>query len=183
MPLDTPLFPDVAHDVAHADEAQETHKTPPTPLTFCEPSDMPRQGTLIAFDYGTKRVGYAYCDPSQTMVLNAHTVGNRKELLQACQQVQKRYALAGFIVGMPKHMNGEEGQSAQEARQLAQFLYKHFPTLPITLCDERLTSKWAHGVMHTLGHSPSKQKAMVDALAAHRILEDFIDAQRLRNGQ
>ncbi|MFM7468245.1 MAG: Holliday junction resolvase RuvX [Vampirovibrionales bacterium] len=157
------------------------HKTQSSSeLIFTMPSEMPASGVLMSFDYGTKRVGYAYCDPSQTMVLNAGTVGNRKELLQACQQVHQRYPLAGFVVGMPKHLSGEEGQSAQEAKQLAQFLHKHFPTLPIALCDERLTSKWAHGVMHTLGHTPSKQKAMVDALAAHRILEDFLDGQRLR---
>lgn len=162
------------------------HPTPTddlSPLDSSTPASqpvrpMPCHGSIVAVDYGEKRLGVAYSDPDQQFVLNAKTVNSPAELVLTINEVASRYTLAGIVLGLPRHLNGSEGQSAQTARALGDTLQTTFEATPVAYFDERLTSKWAEGELQRMGHKPSKKKGLIDTLAAHRILDDFLRSRQ-----
>src|ERR1700749_1297187 len=97
---------------------------------------------IMAFDYGTKRIGIAVTDPMQIIansldtVHPQHIVDYLKKYLQT-EQVER------FIVGEPKQMDNTPSQSAQHVRGFVTLLKKEFPEIPIEMLDERFTSKMA----------------------------------------
>ncbi|MDF2632614.1 MAG: ruvX, partial [Caproiciproducens sp.] len=75
------------------------------------------------------------------------------------------------------NMDGSEGQSAQNARAFAENL-KLLVSVPVELRDERGTTITAHGYLNNTDTRGKKRKAVVDAVAATIILQDYLDYRR-----
>ena len=74
-------------------------------------------------------------------------------------------------------MDGSEGESAQRCRSFAEKLQNE-TQLPVTLRDERGTTITAHGYLNSTDTRGKKRKAVVDAVAATIILQDYLDFRR-----
>lgn len=81
------------------------------------------------------------------------------------------------ILGLPKHMNGTEGESAHAVRKLAAEL--EGAGLTVTFWDERLSSWEAEGRLRD-GGGFSRQKGRVDRAAAALLLQSYLDSKRAR---
>jgi putative Holliday junction resolvase len=138
---------------------------------------------ILAIDPGKKRVGLAVSDPFGNFAVGLDTLSNYEgkdlvpELLAVCQH----YEVKSIVIGLPLHMNGDEGDGAIQARALAALLSERL-NLPVELMDERLTSKIAEQSLRMQGIQSSRHRktGIVDQAAAMRILQDFMDRQAKR---
>ncbi|MEY4567100.1 MAG: putative Holliday junction resolvase [Planctomycetota bacterium] len=147
-----------------------------TPQESLDP--IPKLGRLAAIDYGTVRMGIAVCDPSQTWVTPYETWGRQPQREQAYfQELVRRESLVGIIVGLPLHNDGRESQKSQEARSFVHRLQKSLQ-LPVILFDERFSTSHAQRLLAETGLSKAKKKAKLDQIAAHVILESYLESSR-----
>lgn len=137
---------------------------------------------VMAVDCGLVRTGVAVSDATQILaspvtVITAH---QEQELLSQLLALIKTHGAQKIVVGYPKNMDGSIGERAQSCENIAAQL-RDLSGLPVVLQDERLTTKSAHQALNTVNVRGKKRKAVVDAVAAVMILQDYLDAERMRN--
>ena len=137
---------------------------------------------ILGVDLGKARTGVAVCDKSELLaspveVVNEH---NRERLLERVAQLAKDHRAEQIVVGLPRNMDGSEGESAQNARAFGAELAEK-TGLPVDFSDERGTTITAHGFLNET-NTRGKRKATVDAVAATIILQDYLDYRRNRKG-
>lgn len=138
---------------------------------------------ILGVDLGKARTGVAVCDKSELLaspveVVNEH---NRERLLERVAQLAKARRAEQIVVGLPRNMDGSEGESAQNARAFGAELAEK-TGLPVDLSDERGTTITAHGFLNETNTRGKRRKATVDAVAATIILQDYLDYRRNRKG-
>ena len=133
-------------------------------------------GTVMAFDFGEKRIGVA---TGETMLKLAHplTTINAEENEAKFAQISaliKEWRPALLVVGLPLHMDGEQHLMTQLSKKFAQRLEGRF-NLPVVMQDERLSSVEAAQNLSAAGVKSMKQKSILDAVAAQSILQSYFD--------
>ena len=131
---------------------------------------------IMAFDFGTKRLGIAVTDPLK-MFATALTTIHPKDTITFLQQYLKTEEVETFVVGEPKQMDGTASQSAQDVRGFVTVLKKNFANIPVQMIDERFTSKMASQVISQSGlkKSDRQKKDLVDTIAATIILQSYLE--------
>ncbi len=131
---------------------------------------------ILAFDYGTKRVGIATTDPLQIISTGLDTV-HSKDIISYIENYLKTEEVESFVVGMPVNLNNEATSNTQHAKGFVTSLKKKFPTIPVYLEDERYTTKMAMDAMISGGASKSyrRNKENVDKTSAIIILQSFLE--------
>ena len=133
---------------------------------------------IIGFDYGSKRLGVAVSDLSLT-IATSNTIIYRKSWKQdfaAIKKIIEEKEIGGIVFGLPLQMNGKEGETAMQTRELAAKLEKE-SGLPVTFWDERLSSSAVESfLIKEVDLSRNKRKKVLDASAAAYILQGFLDA-------
>jgi putative Holliday junction resolvase len=81
---------------------------------------------------------------------------------------------ARLVVGLPMHIDGTEHELTRLARRFAQRLEGRF-ALPVSLVDERLTSRTAETRLRETGVPARKLKGALDSAAACEILQSWFD--------
>ncbi len=134
----------------------------------------------LAVDYGTKRVGLAVCDELEFGAYPLVTITRSRSLRHDLEEIARRAAkeeAGGIVCGLPVNADGTHGPSAQAATQFAASLRKYTP-LPITLHDEFLTTWEAQEELIAADVSRQKRRAIIDQMAAVKLLESFLRARR-----
>lgn len=143
---------------------------------------LPAFGRLLGIDYGTRRLGLAISTPEQNLSTPLETVPRASLQRDAARlrEVVSENRIAGVVVGLPLHMGGEEGQSARKAREFGQWV-RDTLSLPVAYWDERCSSAAADDWM-TMGGVPShRRRELRDKLAAHVILQSYLERPRPMN--
>lgn len=142
-------------------------------------SRIPLEGRLAGIDFGTVRIGISICDPSQTWVtpLETYTVQGAQKDAEYFVKLAASNSLAGFVVGLPLHCDGNESQKSAEVRQFSKWL-GNSTGLAVSLFDERFTTAEARRLLDQRPGSGKKKKAKLDGVAAHLILSHFLESQR-----
>ena len=86
------------------------------------------------------------------------------------------YRPVGIYCGMPKHLSGMEGQSAEKVREFVNDLSRF--DLPVTLVDERLSTVSASQKLREAGHTSRESKELIDSMAAVAILEQGLALEK-----
>ena len=138
---------------------------------------MPR---ILAFDYGTKRVGIAATDPLK-IIANSLTTIHPKDIITFLEKYLLSEDVELFVVGEPKQMDGSASESAAQIRGFVTTLKKNFPLIPIQMMDERFTSKMASATIAQSGlnKAAKKNKGLIDTIAATIILQSYMEKQGL----
>ena len=147
---------------------EESNFAPPTSFA----------GRILAIDFGLKRVGLAVSDPMQIIARALETVQyqSRKELLRRLVEIIRQNEIAGIVMGLPRHMDGSEGEMAKLVRALMTELAARV-SIPIMAWDERLSSVQAERALREMGFSARKTKrGDVDRMAAVFILQSYLDS-------
>lgn len=136
---------------------------------------------ILGVDLGKARTGLAICDREEMLaspltVLHEH---NRERLVEAIAAQAKERGAQLLAVGLPRNMDGSEGESAQNARQIGAML-QEATGLPVEFVDERGTTVTAHGYLNETNTRGKRRKAVVDAVAATVILQNCLDSRRLQ---
>ena len=98
---------------------------------------------ILAVDLGTKRTGFAMCDPQEKMALALPTLMD-VTAVDVAALAEERGA-GTIIVGLPLNMDGTVGPSAQRALDFIDELKLHV-VVPVVPWDERLST--AEGQTH-----------------------------------
>jgi putative Holliday junction resolvase len=134
----------------------------------------PRTGTVLGFDFGTKRIGVAVGDFETRLAhpLAAIAAVDNRARFAAIGQLVAEWQPLLLVVGLPAHADGGEHAVGRLARRFAQRLHGRFG-IRTELVDERLTSHEAEGLLRAAGARGSRLKAALDSVAAQRILETY----------
>ncbi len=120
--------------------------------------------TILAFDYGEKRIGVAVGN-TLTKTAEPLKIIQQKfqyERFKAIEQVINEWQPQLLLVGLPKHPDGAEHDMTQKARRFGNQLHGRFHR-EVAWVDERYTSVSVEG-----GN---------DALAAQLILQQYLQEQ------
>ena len=120
--------------------------------------------TILAFDFGLKRIGVAVGEPELGM---AHPLPAIAQFSQI-QQLINEWQPARLVVGLPTSVQGEAHAMTRQAEDFARRLERRF-RIPVARVDERFTSVEAHSKLR--GTRPSKKQ--IDSVAAQLILEQY----------
>lgn len=134
---------------------------------------------VMAIDYGDVRIGLAFSDLTATLCGDAFTITEysmEKAVEHIADEAQSR-EVSKIVLGLPKNMDGSEGERAQISRVFAEML-ETATGLSVTLWDERLSSVSAHAVLHANGRKMKNHRKDVDAVAASIILEGFLGTMK-----
>jgi len=132
---------------------------------------------ILGVDFGLKRVGIAFAENSGTVAFAGPALtGTPEELLrQVVEEARTRQATV-VVVGLPRNMDGTEGDSAARARAFAHTL-REAVAGEIVLWDERLTSVQADRAMLGADLSRKQRRKRVDSVAAQLLLQSYLDAR------
>jgi len=159
-----PIFP-MKSDMPNHSQVNENHSL-----------EQPQAGAVLAFDFGTKRIGVAV---GNTAVKVAHPL-----VTVDSEVTERRFALIGqliqtwqpvlLIVGLPLHSDGTAHELTQLSQRFARRLSGRF-NIKVIMKDERYTSEIASATLREAGVTGKKQKAVLDQIAAQQILQSFFD--------
>lgn len=134
---------------------------------------------ILAVDLGVARTGLAICDANEVLSSPAGVLAerDREKLARTVAREALSRCAEGIVIGLPRNMDGSEGESAKNARAFAERL-KEIVRIPVAMQDERGTTITAHSYLDETGTYGKKRKAVVDAVAATVILDDFLAYRR-----
>ncbi len=132
----------------------------------------------LGIDVGSVRVGLAISDETYTLATPVATVPNESRTLWAriAREMEDR-DVDRVVVGLPRRLDGSEGEAAEHARQFAAELAKRTAT-PIELWDERFTTTIAERSLIESGVRRKRRREVIDAVAAAVLLQSWLDARR-----
>ncbi len=136
---------------------------------------------ILAIDLGKVRTGLAVSDIGEVLASPLCVIEekNAEILAEKINQVCKDESISKIVLGLPKNMDGSEGESAQNAKAFGEML-KKTTQLPVILLDERRTTITAHNYLNETSIRGKKRKSVVDAVAATVILQNYLDWQASR---
>jgi putative Holliday junction resolvase len=132
-------------------------------------------GTVLAFDYGTRRIGVAVGDLGQRSAHPLTTIdaSDRAASEAKITALVDEWRPARLVVGVPFSLDGREHQMTRSARAFGRALSRRH-RLPVDEVDERLTSVDAEATLREAGVDRSRRAGLVDAQAAFIILRSFM---------
>lgn len=130
---------------------------------------------IMGIDYGDARTGVAISDLLCSIVGSTTVVPSRntEKALADIARLAAENQVSEIVVGLPKNMDGTEGERAQLCRAFSQKLHEA-TGLPIIMWDERRTTVEAHNILSAHNYHGKKRKETVDAVAASLILEGYL---------
>lgn len=134
------------------------------------------KGALMGLDLGVKTIGVALSDPDQTLTTPLQTIKRTKftKDMETLLSWAEERRVRGFVLGLPRNMDGTLGPKAQSVKTFARNIGKH-TDLPIALWDERLSTAAAERELIGLDVSRAKRAAVIDSHAANFILQGALD--------
>ncbi len=131
-----------------------------------------REATLLAFDYGEKRIGVAVGNALMRQARALVVVPNRDRVFrfEAVGKLIAEWKPDALVVGLPCHPDGAPHEMTQLAKRFGNQLNGRF-NLPVVWVDERYSSVAADLDMRERGVAAQ----MRDAEAARIILQQYLD--------
>ena len=133
--------------------------------------------TVLAFDFGEKRIGVAVGDLELRIAHPLATIDAQDNATRFAEigKLVDEWKPAKLVVGLPMHADGAEHEMSRLARRFANRLHGRFG-IEVTLVDERLTSVAAESRLREAGVRGDRMKATLDAAAASEILAAYFAA-------
>lgn len=130
------------------------------------------ESSLLAFDYGEKRIGVATsaagdstAKPEKILPNDSSTTTKIKAFIKQCQPNL-------IIVGRPRNLGGETTAQTKQAEDFGQNVEKLTKT-KVVFIDEALSSQRARERLGKVDRAASKR--LLDSVAAQIILEDYLN--------
>lgn len=125
--------------------------------------------TLLAFDYGTRKIGVAVGNTitRQARPLVVLTPSTREARFLAIEALLQEWQPGRVVVGLPLTLDGQEQYASLQSRRFANQLHGRFG-VAVELVDERGSSMEAQNL---LGRSGADDDAMAAAVILRRYLD------------
>mgnify|MGYP000530300526 CR=1 FL=1 len=133
-------------------------------------------GRIMSIDYGKRRTGIAVSDPMQMIAIGLDTV-ETKVLWDFISNYFLEEQVVELVVGEPLLENGMAAQNLPRVQAFIRTFEKKYPSIKVTLQDERYTSREAKRTIINSGINKKKRrdKGLVDKIAAVIILQQYIE--------
>lgn len=130
---------------------------------------------IMSVDLGKARTGIAISDNGESFAFPKTVINeyNAQKLITKIIDCAKEYSAELIVVGLPKNMDGSEGERAEECREIGLEIANQ-SGIEVVMWDERCTTVSAHTALNFTDTRGKKRKAVVDAVAAVIILEDYL---------
>ena len=133
----------------------------------------------LGVDFGTKRIGLAVSDPTNTLATPLETLKRREGKqppLKKIEEIGRGFGVTHLVVGLPIGLDGEENEWCAEVRGMSEKLADRLD-VEVSFVDERMTSVRAERAIRSLGlpKREREKKERVDAVAAQLILQAWLD--------
>ena len=135
---------------------------------------------IMSVDLGDARTGVAASDESESFAFPKEVIQEKnKDLLleKLCRKAEELKAKL-VVFGFPKNMDGSIGFKAQECAEMSR-RFAEASGIEVDLWDERCTTVSAHTALNFTDTRGKKRKAVVDAVAATIILEDYLRHRKI----
>lgn len=131
--------------------------------------------TLLAFDFGEKRIGVAVGESLIGTATALATISEKATEIRfaAIERLIARWQPARLVVGLPRNDDGSEHAVSARCRRFANQLHGRFG-LPVALVDERYSSLEADAALKQDGARWQARKPVLDAHAAQVILQSYL---------
>jgi len=120
--------------------------------------------TVLAFDFGLKRIGVAVGEPELRTAHPLPAIGHFSQV----EKLVEQWSPAALVVGRPTSVQGEAHAMTRQAEDFARRLERRFK-LPVARIDERFSSVEAESRLR----GTRAKKAEIDSVAAQLILEQY----------
>ena len=135
---------------------------------------------IMGLDYGSKTVGVAVSDALGITAQAVETICRKDEnkLRKTCARIEeliKEYEVGKIVLGLPKHMNNDIGERAEQTIEFGEMLHRR-TGLEVVMWDERLTTVEAERTLMENGIRREDRKKYVDQIAAVFILQGYLDS-------
>lgn len=133
-------------------------------------------GTVLAFDFGERRIGIAVGEHLIRSANPLTTIDNESNEVRfnLITQLVNEWQPKLLVVGLPLSLDGTETEVTQLCKKFARRLNGRF-NLPVVLIDERYSSVEASQLLNQSGIKGRAQKVMLDQVAAQTILQSYFD--------
>jgi putative Holliday junction resolvase len=136
----------------------------------------PTETTVLAFDFGTRRIGVAV---GNTLVRVAHPLATIDDeastrRFAAIAALVDEWQPGMLVVGIPVHADGTPHEMTARARRFARQLHGRHG-LPVVEADERWTTQDAQSALDAAGRGGRRGRSVRDAIAAQAILQGYFD--------
>ncbi len=148
---------------------------------FSDISRCPDKGRVLSLDLGTKKVGVASCDITQTIVKphpRLKRIAWKLFLINIKKYIEELDAVA-LVLGLPLNLDDSDSEMSLDAKRLARNFTLSL-NIPVFLQDERVTTLAAGENLYDLGIHGKKRLERIDSEAACLILVDFLDTKKMQ---
>ncbi len=138
---------------------------------------------IVGLDVGERRIGVAISDATCTLARPAGrlcpaVLGDAPRLAasEIARLASEEDGVSSIVVGLPRHLDGSPSAMTARVTAFAAELGR-LTRLPVTLQDERLTSREAESRLAATEKDWRVRKERLDAVAAAIILQDYLDVR------
>jgi putative Holliday junction resolvase len=133
-------------------------------------------GTILAFDFGTRRIGVAVGEATTGLAHPLTTIAaeRKDERFGAIGKLIDEWHPTLLLIGVPTHSDGSEHAMTASAQRFARSLEGRFG-IAVALADERYTTHAAGEALRTAGLSARDARSVRDSVAAQLILQSWLD--------
>jgi len=139
----------------------------------------------LGCDLGSKTLGLSVSDLSGFLASPYSTIrfqsDDYQNVLDQLMPILEKEKITVIVLGLPKHMNGSLGESADRSLYFKEELELR-TSLEVVLEDERLSTVAAQKSMLMAEMNRQKRKTSIDQMAATFILQGYLDKQRHKRG-
>ncbi|MEI7611691.1 MAG: Holliday junction resolvase RuvX [Betaproteobacteria bacterium] len=137
-----------------------------------------RAGSVLAFDFGEKRIGVAVGEWALAQAHPLTTIRSEvnAERFSVIAALIKEWQPVSLVVGLPVALDGSAHSMTARSTRFANQLRGRFG-LPVDYAEERLSSVEAGERLRESGHSAKSAKEHLDAMAAQIILQCYFERQ------
>ncbi|HMK11769.1 MAG TPA: Holliday junction resolvase RuvX [Acidimicrobiales bacterium] len=140
---------------------------------------------VLALDLGSKRIGVAISDPTESIASPDRVIdrtGSRARDHRAIAAVVDEWGAELVVVGLPLSLSGADGPAARATREEAAELEAAL-TVPVVVHDERLTTVTASRTLREAKMTADARRRVVDKVAAAVLLQSWLDERASRRGR
>jgi putative Holliday junction resolvase len=156
---------------------------------------------ILSLDYGEKRIGLAITDRENIMAIPFGMIENNDSISENILKLIKENDIGRIVIGRPVNLKGQPGYQAEIVESFVSNILKSYD-LPISIIDERFTSKISSGLVsesyNTRKEDRSKNQnrktpkiklnqvrksGAIDTISAALILGDYLNLLKIQESK
>jgi putative Holliday junction resolvase len=137
----------------------------------------PKEGRIVGIDFGDRRFGLAWSDPTRILAVPLRVVEGEAECVAELRRLAAGEAVSQYVLGLPLNMDGTVGPKARQVLAFKDRL-EQAGISPVIPWDERLTTVQAEIALREGGMRGRRRAERVDKVAAQILLQSYLDRQR-----